>query len=296
MIIEPSWTTKKINAALKREVLNKTKEIVFKLGNYNLTECLVLHSNTKVTCEKGVVFYRKHKGRMLELYVTPDTKAYKGVHDITWTGGTFLADSRSENANVISLFHGKNLTFENVRIEGCRGMHSLEINACKDVLIKGFSITNQSSKDNATYREAIQIDFANKDGLSMKGATGFSSCYDGTHCKNIEINDCYISDCPNGIGTHTVSTHGYHKNVVITDCWINVEHNAIQLFGFDGCVIDDCHYDECPVLIGTKDTAHLNYGGKDKLLEPKGNKNVTISRYVECDDGVTFKQAKVIIE
>ena len=175
-------------------------------------------------------------------------------------------------------------------------MHSLEINACKDVLIKGFSIVNQSSKDNATYREAIQIDFANKDGLFMKGATGFSPCYDGTHCKNIEIYDCYISDCPNGIGTHTVSTHGYHKNVVITDCWINVEHNAIQLFGFDGCVIDDCHYDAHPVLIGTKDTAHLNYGGKDKLLQPKGNKNVTISRYVECNDGVTFTKAKTIIE
>lgn len=267
--IKPSFTTKQINNALK-----KGGEIIFESGNYMLTDCLVLYSNTKVIA-RGATFFRKYKGRMLQLYVTPDTTKYNGVHDVEWHGGRFVANSSPENANVISLFHGKSIYMYDAYIQGCRGMHSVEINACKDIILIGSIISDQSAKDGEEFREAIQIDFANYDGLKVKGAKPNSHCYDGTHCDTIYIKQCSIQNCPNGIGTHTVSKcNKYHKNVIIEGCSVRTKHKDIKLYGFDGCSIRsvDC----CDILVGAKNTAHLNSEGKVELSTPKRNKHIMI--------------------
>jgi len=276
--IKPSFSTRQINEALKNG-----GDFEFGLGTYTLDECLVLHSNTKVNAEKAV-FVRNHKGRMLQTYVSPATVKYNGVHDVEWIGGQFYAGSVTENANVITLFHGKSISFRGVIIDGCRGMHSVEINACKDVLLENFLIKNQSSKKGEAFREAIQLDFANYDGLKVKGAKPDSPCYDGTHCSNIILRTCTIKSCPNGIGTHTVSKgNGYHKNISIESCVFSVHHWGIKLYGFDGCYI---YHTQGDFLVGTKDVAHLNTGGKVDLSTPKRNKNIV---FKHRKDYTTYK-------
>ena len=273
--IKPSFTTKQINNALK-----KGGEIIFESGNYMLTDCLVLYSNTKVIA-RGATFFRKCKGRMLQLYVTPDTTKYNGVHDVEWHGGCFVADTSPENANVISLFHGKYICLDDIRIKGCRGMHSVEVNACQHIELHELVISDQSAKDGEEFREAIQIDFANYDGLKVKGAKPTSPCYDGTHCDNVYIKQCTIQNCPNGIGTHTVSKgNKYHKDVTIEGCSIHTKHKDIKLYGFANCTIHitDC----CDILVGTKDIAHLNSGGVVGLPTPKRNKNIKIDTYEDA--------------
>ena len=146
--IKPSYSTKQINNALK-----KGGEFVFESGEYVLTECLVLHSNTDVVCGEDVSFIRAHKGRMLQLYVTPDTKGYNGTHDVSWRKGKFFAGTRNENANVISLFHGKNIAFRSVAIVGCRGMHSIEVNACAGVALSDCIIRDQTSKGKECHKK-----------------------------------------------------------------------------------------------------------------------------------------------
>ena len=94
MLITPNFSTQKINKALK-----ENRYVEFKTGVYELTKPLIVYSNTDIVCQPGVVFKRWHKGRMMQLYVTPDTTKYKGTHDVTWTGGTFVADTNSANAN-----------------------------------------------------------------------------------------------------------------------------------------------------------------------------------------------------
>ncbi len=269
--ITPGMSTKEINAALK-----KYRKILFKNGTYKLVAPLVLYSSTTVQCEKDVLFSRKHEGRMLELYVTPDTTKYKGVHDIEWSGGSFVANTNSTAANVISLFHGKHIKFSDVRIWGCQGYHSIEINACKKVDLVSCSCEHQTAKDGGEYREAIQIDFANYDGLKIKNAKSTSPCYDGTHCCEITISGCEIKYCPNGIGTHTVSVdNSYHKAIKISTCnFEGIKGNDIQLFGMKDVNIS-CSF--AHILIGTKTQAHRNEGGKVKLATPRHNKNVTIS-------------------
>ena len=210
----------------------------------------------------------------MQLYVTPDTVKYNGTHDVTWTGGTFVADTNSANANVITLFHSKDIRFKDLHISGCRGLHSIEVNACRRVVVDNCFIAEQTSKDKDTFREAIQIDFANTDGLSISGADGNSSCYDGTHCDGITITGCTFFNCPNGIGTHTVSEkEKYHTNVVIENCTFNeISYKDVQLCGVDGCTIDS----DGSVWLLTKNTCHLNSGGKKKLVEPRRNKAVHI--------------------
>lgn len=269
--IEPSFTTKQINKALK-----ENRDITFKSGRYRLTDCLILYSNTKVTCEGWVAFCREHKGRMLQLNVSPETTAYSGTHDIIWKGGIFHADYRNENANVVSLFHGKNITLQDIQIQGCRGYHSIEINACRNVLVEDCVIFDQSSKEGETFREAIQIDFANKDGLATKNAKGTSPCYDGTHCQDITIKNSIIRNCPNGFGTHTVSVDlEYHKNIKLLNVeFLDIQGYAIQLFGVDGFFANTSV--EIKSHIGIKTQAHLNSGGKTKLAVERGNKNVKL--------------------
>ena len=128
--IKPGTPIKKINTILKNE-----NEIKFLKGEYNITNTLILHSNTEVECEEGVVFKRAFNGRMIETYATPGTVYYKGAHNIEWFGGKFVADTNKEYANVISIFHAKNVTFQDVTITGCRGYHSIEINSSKNVKI-----------------------------------------------------------------------------------------------------------------------------------------------------------------
>lgn len=148
--IDPTFTTKKINKALKEK-----REITFKDGIYKLTECLILHSETKITCESGVAFERHCKGRMLQTFADENTTKYNGVHDVSWYGGSFYADTNEAFANVITLFHAKNITLENVTVSGCRGYHSIEINACKGIMIQSCCIKDQSSKEGENFREAF---------------------------------------------------------------------------------------------------------------------------------------------
>ena len=96
--IDPTFTTKKINKALKEQ-----REITFKDGIYKLTECLILHSDTKITCESGVAFERHHKWRMLQTFADENTTKYNGVHDVSWNGGFFFADTNEAFANVLGL-------------------------------------------------------------------------------------------------------------------------------------------------------------------------------------------------
>lgn len=280
--IDPTFTTKKINKALKEQ-----REITFKGGIYKLTDCLILHSDTKITCESGVAFERHCKGRMLQTFADENTTKYSGVHDVLWQGGFFYADTNEAFANVITLFHAKNITLENVTVSGCRGYHSIEINACKGVIIQDCCIKGQSSKEGEDFREAIQIDFANYDGLKIKGAKNTAKCYDNTHCVSINICDTVIKDCPNGFGTHSVSfKEDYHKKITLQEVrFKDIKYNDVQLFGVDDFIMYDAkslymNIQRPPVIhIGTKTKGHPTTGGK-KAIEPRRNKNIRIENTV----------------
>lgn len=270
--IKPSFSTDKIN-----EYLKKYRNITFKKGNYNITKMMICPSNTKVTCEPGVIFHRQCRYQMLEMEASKDVKAYGGTHNVEWHGGAFKADDRSEDAIVIVLYHCKDILFDGITVHGCRGYHSIECNSSCDVTIQNSTFEEQSYIPKEEFREAIQIDFAYDLGYPYRGEYG-NPASDGTHCKNISIINCQFLDVPNGIGTHTVyEKEKYHENITIKDCFFrNVEFNAIQLLGMKNVNISSDFLMRPKVVSGKRTKGYNLKGEKVKLSKVRYNVDVTI--------------------
>lgn len=271
--IKPDMTVDKINSYLK-----KYREITFKSGTYKITAPLTVYSDTNITCKDGVIFERQFDGRMVEFNTAITTTKYNGTHDVTWKGGTFLASTNKTDANVMVLFHCKNIMLKDITFDGCRGLHSLEVNSSIDVKISNCKFKNQSAKPDADFREALQIDFANYDGLKWHGAASTAKCYDGTHCKNVTINNCSFENCPNGIGTHTVcySPVAYHETIKINDCsFKDITNYGIKILGMKDVSIKNCP--SAKILINKKNNGHKTSGEKMDLKDGyRYNSNVTI--------------------
>jgi len=269
-IVKPSMTATQINKYLK-----KYRIITFESGTYILKKPLIVYSNTTINCQPNVIFRREHAGRMLLLDVDDSTTKYNGTHDVVWTGGKFIANTNSNDAIVIVICHCKNIKFENVIINGCVGLHSFEINSSQNVQIINCTMMNQTSREGEDHKEAIQIDFCYKGGLSLEGATERSPCYDNQHCDKILIDHCSFINCPNGIGTHTVSEKAdYHTNIAIKDCtFTNIAKNAIRLLGMKKVSISGCNG---KILIDKSRKGYKSSGDKVTLNEARRNVEVTI--------------------
>ena len=254
----------KIKAGTSAKKINKLfKEggaFLFSKGTYDLDKTLVLYSDTIVTCEEGAVFNRKHGGKMLMTHVDKDTTGYNGVHNVQWTGGAFNAGTNESAAIVIVICHSKGIVFDSVTIKGCVNLHSIEINSSQKITIQNCDISDQTFKIGEEHKEAIQIDYAYKGGLSIKGATADSPCYDDTHCNDISIIKCGFTNVPNGIGTHVVSENEtYHENIWIDTCnFSNIKGNAIRLLGMKDVSIVNCIGGN--IFIDTAYKAHTNHG------------------------------------
>lgn len=271
-VIKPSYSMDKIV-----KYFSKYKNITVKAGTYDITKTITVYSDCKVTCEPGVVFQRKFSGRMIEFNASSQITGYNGTHNVQWTGGTFIASTNNTDQNVIVLYHCKDIELTNIVIDGCRGLHSLELNSSKNVKITGCTFKNQSPKPDADFREAIQIDFAGKAGLSWHGAPDDAPSNDGTHCQQIVIDNCTFDNCPCGVGTHSLSVPAiYHEDITITNCkFSNILHWGIKLLGMRNVTIKNCP--TANIIVNKKDEGHLLTGGKIKLPEGyRYNENVII--------------------
>lgn len=269
--IKPDFTVDKIN-----EYFKKYRNITFKKGTYNITKMMTIPSNTTVICEDGVIFKRSCRYQMLEMEASNTVKGYAGTHDVSWTGGTFLASTREEDAIVIVIYHCKNITFKNITVDGCRGYHSIECNSSENVVIDNCIFKNQTAIAGADYREAVQIDFAYQLGYPYRGGEPSAASNDGTHCHNIQITNCTFENVPNGIGTHTVyELEKYHENITISNCTFkNVQNYGIQLYGMKNVTIINCPTASIGVLEKTK--GHKLTGEKVKLKKTRYNQNIII--------------------
>ncbi len=138
--------------------------------------------------------------------------------------------------------------------------------------------SNQSAIEGEEFREAIQIDFAYDLGYPYRGEYG-NPASDGTHCKDITIEECEFRSIPNGIGTHTVyEKTKYHENITITNCYFsNIKGNSIQLLSMKEVYIDYSTYaDSTGIVLGKRNKGYTLDGKKVKLSSTRYNVNVTI--------------------
>ena len=271
--IKPSFSVDKINQYFK-----KYRNITFKAGAYNITKMMTVQSNTKITCEPGVLFKRACRYQMLEMAASEDVTEYNGTHDVTWTGGIFKADTVAEDAIVIVLYHCKNITLQGIIVDGCRGYHSVECNSSANVLIKDCIFKNQTAIPGADYREAVQIDFAYQLGYPYRGSVN-APANDGTHCRDITITGCAFDNVPNGIGTHTVyEKEKYHEHIYIRNCRFScIKGNSIQLLSMKDVIIDYKTFDNAAnIVLGKRNKGYNLQGDKVKLTKTRYNVDVQI--------------------
>lgn len=274
--ITPNMTTKSIN-----NVLALGGKITFAAGTYNLSDTLILTSNSDIKCDGNVVFNKKTSKPMMMTKVTKNTTVFKGAHDITWEGGKFVGDTNSATSNMILLFHAKNVSFVGCTFTGCVGLHFVEINGCKGIKILNCNFSNHKTKSGKEHKESIQIDFANYDGV-LYGDAG-AKYYDGTHCRDIVIYDCHFNNCRNGIGTHTVTYEDkHHKGITIDYCKMDgckLGGMGIKLLNMRDVTVSNCTIENFDngIYIYKSATGHLNHGGTTKLDSPKMCENITLT-------------------
>lgn len=275
--ITKSMTITKIN-----NVLAKGGNITFKAGTYDITDTLILCNNSNIKCEKGVEFKKKTPKAILMTKVAKTTTAYKGAHDITWDGGTFIGNTNTSQSNMISIVHAKNVTLKNMDMQKCVALHFIEVNASQNVDILGCVFSDHVTKAGKEHKECIQIDYAGYDGLAYANKT--DKTYDGTHCQNIKIYRCIFKNNLCCIGTHTVSTlDKAHKNIVIEEnVAIGRDSNKedcvfAKILNFNGVEITGNCIEAFNkgIFVNRMATGHFNSGGTQKLSGYKYSANIT---------------------
>ena len=240
--------TNKFTMAQLQTAINDNNEIIFAAGTYNITKPLIIPSNRKITLAAGAILKRKANCSFFVTYHTAKTTQYDGAKNILITGDGCLygVDSLNSYCNFVSLFHGSSIDIKNITILDTQGSHAIEINACNQVNINNVKFEGYRSNPEGTFREAIQLDFANATGLSLISDAS-AACYDLTCCNDITIDGCKFTAskyhaAPNtAIGTHTRPISGNkHKNIrILNNTAEGGEYNGhfASIINMDGVLI-----------------------------------------------------------
>lgn len=244
-IVDSSYSMTALQSAI-----NSNTEVIFSAGTYNITQALRIPSNRRITLDVGAILKRKASCSFFITEHNEKTTKYNGASNIIIDGfGTLYGvDSVNTYCNFVSLFHASNVTIRDITLFDIQGSHGIEINACEHVTIDNVKFEGYRSNPSATFREAIQLDFANATGLSLVSDVN-ADCYDLTCCNDIEIRGCkFIAskyhDAPNtAIGTHTRPLSNMkHTNIRILDNYGeggSTKYNGhfVSIMNMDGLII-----------------------------------------------------------
>lgn len=193
-------------------------------GTWNLSNILQVYSNTTILCSEGARLYKYHS---LNFLANGDYGAsysgYAGQSNIRIIGGTWDARGASYPTTPsmgLSFGHGQNILVQGVTIKNIPGYHAIEVNACKNVVIRDCQFLGFVDTGSRGFSEAVQIDLA-------KGSAyfGWFGSYDNTPCLNVTIDSCYFGASGDagttawgtGIGSHSYTSTYYHKYTKITN-------------------------------------------------------------------------------
>lgn len=193
-------------------VIASGNKVKFLNKRYELYDTIILKNNTVLELNEETELIRMHHKQMFITESNVNTVKYEGVNNITVTGGIIIHNGNDVPRNMFSLFHARNIKFENVTFKNIVASHAIDLVGCENVEIQSCKFLGYDhTKSNVKYREVIQIDVCGQTG------TGYdteiypvdSKCYDGTRTKNVLIENCIfdksdtLPPAHNCIGTHS---------------------------------------------------------------------------------------------
>ncbi|MDN6612548.1 MAG: right-handed parallel beta-helix repeat-containing protein [Staphylococcus equorum] len=149
---------------------------------YEIDEPIKIYGNTILYSEPGTVYKRIKSGYMLVNGNREDqyTK-YNGNGKIQVINGIFDGQAHvpeiTKSSNIL-FQHGGGIVFDNIQTINSNS-HSMEINACQDVIIRNSEFLGQD--ESLTGMESLQLDYATPSSQSWAGKN------DGTACRNVLI-------------------------------------------------------------------------------------------------------------
>lgn len=241
---------KAIQEAFDQQAANASGDtLVVKLepGTYNITESLIVYSNTTVDATGATLKYVRtakvegSDGRAPMIANECAGKGgYTGASNIAINGGTwdFQGSKGQVNAGMtleaFRFMHGKNISFTNLTMQNLKKSHYLTIEGVDNVTIK--DCTFKDFRSPSAKKEAIHIDCMHNDAMAPSNQD--NTIYDDTICNNVTVDGCTFTDVPRGIGTHIAVAGLYPSNMKFTNnTFKNITYEAIKAYHYKNVTI-----------------------------------------------------------
>ena len=216
-VVEANGSTDAYN--IQKE-LNKTGRVTLeKGGTYRLYDSLVLGSNMSIEAEGATIICEKPIA-----FNIPEKTDYKAAADISINGGTWKSEADGYYASSFKFTHASNIKLTNMKIRAANlSGHSIELVACKNVVIDNCDIAGLGSSDSLT-EEAVQLDIASSVTAPFLQGVPFRTdladkLYNKAGCKNITVKNCKIVGNRGVVANHTKNDgdaiNSIHENIIL---------------------------------------------------------------------------------
>lgn len=216
-VVEANGSTDAYNI---QQELNKTGRVTLeKGGTYRLYDSLVLGSNMSIEAEGATIICEKPIA-----FNIPEKTDYKAAADIGINGGIWKSEAEGYYASSFKFTHASNIRLTNMKIRAANlSGHSIELVACKDVIIDNCDIAGLGSSESMT-EEAVQLDIASSVTAPFLQGVPFRTdladkLYNKAGCKNITIKNSRIVGNRGVAANHTKNDgdaiNSIHENIIL---------------------------------------------------------------------------------
>ena len=217
-VVEANGSTDAYN--IQKELNETGRVILEKGGTYRLYDSLVLRSNMSIEAEGATIICEKPIA-----FNIPEKTDYKAAADISINGGTWKSEAEGYYASSFKFTHASNIKLTNMKIRAANlSGHSIELVACKNVVIDNCDIAGLGSSDSLT-EEAVQLDIASSVTAPFLQGVPFRTdladkLYNKAGCKNITIKNSRIVGNRGVAANHTKNDgdaiNSIHENITLT--------------------------------------------------------------------------------
>ena len=239
-VVEANGSTDSYNIQTE---LNETGRVTLeKGGTYRLYDSLVLGSNMSIEAEGATIICEKPIA-----FNIPEKTDYKAAADISINGGIWKSEADGYYASSFKFTHASNIKLTNMKIRAANlSGHSIELVACKNVVIDNCDIAGLGSSDSMT-EEAVQLDIASSVTAPFLQGVPFrtdlaDTLYNKAGCKNITIKNSRIVGNRGVAANHTKNDgdaiNSIHENITLTGNNITgLKGEGVALFNAKSAIV-----------------------------------------------------------
>ena len=241
-VVEANGSTDSYNI---QQELNETGSVTLEKGStYRLYDSLVLGSNMSIEAEGATIICEKPIA-----FNIPEKTNYKATANISINGGTWKSEADGYYASSFKFTHASNIKLTNMKIRAANlSGHSIELVACKDVVIDNCDIAGLGSSESMT-EEAVQLDIASSVTAPFLSGIPFRTdlvdrLYNKAGCKNITIKNSKIVGNRGVVANHTKNDgdaiNSIHENITLTNNKITgLKGEGVVFFNTKSAIVKD---------------------------------------------------------